>query len=158
MGGGLDSLLVWPFARNFWSLAIYSLAFGATAGGLTVLRPRIAAAIVGDDQTVASAPSLESDESDDASRDEEKEARQKNKFMFIFGVFTAARGIGIVSSGFVTEALVHENSTDLTGYGSGTKWRNLTVFTGVTMIVASLGALGKFVPYDVKIGAESRTS
>ena len=158
MGGGLDSLLVWPFARNFWSLAIYSLAFGATAGGFTVLRPRIAAAIVGDDQTIASAASLESDESDDASRDEEKEARQKNKFMFIFGVFTAARGIGIVSSGFVTEALVHENSTDLTGYGSGTKWRNLMIFTGVTMIVASLGALGKFVPYDVKIGAESRTS
>ena len=78
--------------------------------------------------------------------------------MFIFGIFTAARGIAIVSSGFVTEALVNENSTDLTGYGLGTKWRYLMIYTGVTMTVASLGAFGKFVPFDLKIGAKPRTS
>lgn len=116
-----------------------------------MLRPRFAAAVVGDDSTVIS---VASPEDDNIQQDEDEEARQKNKSMFIFGVFTAARGIAIVSSGFVTEALVHNDSKDLKGYGLGTKWRSLMIYTGVTMIVASLGALGKFVPCDLKIGSK----
>ncbi|EEQ35459.1 hypothetical protein McanMca71_003127 [Microsporum canis] len=96
LGGGLESLLIWPFARNLWSLVIYSL---------------------------------------------------------IFGVFTAARGMAIFTSAFVTEALVHEDLRDISGYGAGPKWRDLMVYTGVSMTVASLGAFGKFVRYDWKIGA-----
>lgn len=154
LGGGLESLLIWPFARNLWSLVIYSLAFGATAGGFAVLRPRFAAAVVGDDATVQISSS---DTDDDAQRvDAEKEARQKNKSMFIFGVFTAARGIAILTSGFVTEALVHDDSSDISGYGAGRKWRDLMIYTGVSMTMASLGAFGKFVPYDRKIGATRR--
>lgn len=77
--------------------------------------------------------------------------------MLIFGIFTAVRGIAIVSSGFVTEALVLEYSSDLNGYGLGTKWRSLILYTGITMTVASLGALGKFVPFSKKIGAKNET-
>ncbi|KAK2759175.1 hypothetical protein FQN54_003275 [Arachnomyces sp. PD_36] len=150
LGGGLESLLIWPFARNLWSLVLYALAFGATAGGFAVLRPRFAAAVIGEDVGNKSAESSESDDPPDP----EKEARQKNKSMFIFGVFTAARGIAIVTSGFVTEALVLEDSTDLSGYGAGKKWRSLMIYTGVTMIASSLGAFGKFVPHDMKLGSK----
>lgn len=156
LGGGVESLVIWPFARKLWSLAIYSLAFGATAGGFAVLRPRFAAAVVGDDDTsVSSRSSTDGQAEVDAMDEAEKEVRQKNKSMFIFGVFTAARGIAILSSGFVAVGLVNEDSTDLGGYGLGSKWRNLVIFTGVTMITASAGALGKFVPYDRKIGRKA---
>ncbi|KAM5465038.1 hypothetical protein MauCBS54593_006671 [Microsporum audouinii] len=148
LGGGLESLLIWPFARNLWSLVIYSLTFGATAGGFAVLRPRFAAAVVGDDTAAALSP-----EGENTPPDAEKAARLKNKSMLIFGVFTAARGMAIFTSAFVTEALVHEDLRDISGYGAGPKWRDLMVYTGVSMTVASLGAFGKFVRYDWKIGA-----
>lgn len=160
LGGGLESLLIWPFSRKLWSLVIYSLAFGATAGGFAVLRPRFAAAVVGNDETNA-APASSGSSSDTATgeneaEDAEKEIRQKNKSMFIFGVFTAARGIAILSSGFIAVELVNEDSTDLSGYGLGSKYRSLIIFTGAVMIVASLGAVGRFVPYHLKIGKKSR--
>ncbi|KAI1078399.1 major facilitator superfamily domain-containing protein [Whalleya microplaca] len=154
LGGGLESLLIWPFACKFWSLILYSLAFGSTAGEYAVLRPRFAAAVVSNDETVSSTVSSDND---DESQDEHKEVQQKNKSMVIFGVFTAARGIAILTSGFVTVALVNEESTDLNGYGLGTKWRSLILYTGITMATASLGALGKFVPWDLKIGVRSNS-
>ena len=127
---------------------IYALAFGATAGGFAVLRPRFAAAVVNLD-TLKSSTSSISDLSDEAAAEEE--ARTKNKSMLIFGVLTASRGIAIAGSGFVTEALVNENSTDISGYGAGPKWRRLMIYTGITMIAASLGALGQFVsPKKIK--------
>jgi hypothetical protein len=156
LGGGIESLVIWPFSRKLWSLVIYSLAFGATAGGFAVLRPRFAAAVVGDDDTSLSSNSSSDDQTQDEMDDAEREVRQKNKSMFIFGVFTAARGIAILSSGFIAVELVNEDSTDLSGYGLGSKWRSLVIFTGVTMIAASAGALGKFVPYDVKIGKKNK--
>jgi hypothetical protein len=42
--------------------------------------------------------------------------------MLRFGVLTASRGAAIVASGFVTEALVKEESSSISGYGGGTKW------------------------------------
>lgn len=138
-------MLIWPFARNLWSLAIYSVAFGATAGGFAVLRPRFSAAVVGDDATVSS------DSESDQSGSDEDEVRKKNKSMFIFGVLTASRGIAIASSGFVTEALVNQDSNDISSYGAGRKWRALMIYTGVTMTVASLGAVAQFVPHHVKL-------
>ena len=141
-GGGLESLVIWPFARKIWSLVIYAMAFGATAGGFAVLRPRFAAAVVDLDRP-KSPTSSTLDLSDEAATEEE--ARAKNKSMLIFGVFTASRGTAIAVSGFITEALVNEDSTDISGYGAGPKWRGLMIYTGITMTVASLGALGQFV-------------
>ncbi|KUI59804.1 putative transporter ESBP6 [Cytospora mali] len=171
-GGAISALLIWPWCRNLWSLCLFSLCYGATAGGFAVLRPRFAAAVVGDDVTVNQSP--ESSESEDGmsapdpapvtagvhagqekahaethQKKKEAEARQKNKSMLIFGVFTAMRGVAIISSGFITVALVHEEG-NLSGWGDGTKWRNLMIYTGVIMTAASLGALAKFVPCDLK--------
>ncbi|KAI0003114.1 major facilitator superfamily domain-containing protein [Xylariaceae sp. FL0662B] len=148
-GGGIESLLIWPFARNLWSLVVYSLAFGATAGDFAVLRPRFAAAVIREDAT----DTVEIPSENDAQSNELKQIDQ-NKSMLIFGIFTAARGIAILSSGFVTVALVNEESTDLSGYGLGARWRSLMIYTGITMTAASLGALGKFVRHDLKIRAK----
>ncbi|KAI0550345.1 major facilitator superfamily domain-containing protein [Xylaria curta] len=148
IGGSASCLLIWPFARSLWSLVIFSLLFGLLVPGFAVLRPRFAAAVIGKDRNVAPSESSES-----TMEDEEKEAaRQRNKSLLVFGFLTAARGISIVVAGFVSVALVHEDSNDLSGYGLGTKWRSLIIYTGVTLAASSLGALGKFVPFDAKIG------
>ncbi|KAL1854493.1 hypothetical protein Daus18300_011414 [Diaporthe australafricana] len=154
LGGGLESLLIWPFASKLWSLVIFSLAYGATAGGFAVLRPRFAQAVVGDNggnkaASGASAPDGESEQGpvppQDAAEEKESEVRDRNKSMFIFGIFTAVRGIAILSSGFITVGLVHQESEDLDGYGHGYKWRSLIIYTGVTQIVSALGTVAKFI-------------
>ncbi|ROV93391.1 hypothetical protein VMCG_08398 [Cytospora schulzeri] len=159
-GGAVSSLLIWPWCRNLWSLCLFSLCFGATAGGFAVLRPRFAAAVVGEDVTVKQ--SAEASETEDGTpapvpapgheKDavkREAEARLKNKSMLIFGVFTAVRGTAIIASGFITVALVHEGG-NLSGWGDGAKWRDLMIYTGVIMTASSLGALAKFVPCELK--------
>ena len=119
-----------------------------------MLRPRFATAVIGQEQpSGASSDDFEGHaNAENLNQKEIEEARQKNKSMLIFGVFTAARGIAILSSGFVTVSLVHEDSTDLKGYGAGAKWRDLMIYTGVTMCAASFGAIGKVVPPNLKIG------
>lgn len=154
LGGGLESLLIWPFARKLWSLVVFSLAYGATAGGFAVLRPRFAQAVVGNDggNKVASGASTSDVDSEQGAvppqgtaDEKEREVRDRNKSMFIFGIFTAVRGIAILSSGFITVGLVHEDSKDLDGYGDGYKWRSLIIYTGVTQIVSALGTAAKFI-------------
>ncbi|KAI1811457.1 major facilitator superfamily domain-containing protein [Poronia punctata] len=159
LGGSASCLLIWPFARQLWSLVIFSLVFGALVPGFAVLRPRFAAAVIGKDRKVAtqgdvdiSEATVEEEEAETETETETEAARQRNKSLLIFGILTAARGIAIVAASFVSVALVHEESADLSGYGLGTKWRNLIIYTGVTMAVASLGAIGKFIPFDAKIG------
>ncbi|KAK8086047.1 hypothetical protein PG994_001021 [Apiospora phragmitis] len=107
-----------------------------------MLRPRFASAVIGQEQ----ANNVETVD------DPKEEALQKNKSMLIFGVFTAARGAAILSSGFVTIALVHEDSTDLAGYGTGTKWRSLMIYTGAAMCAAAFGVFGKLISPSLKIG------
>lgn len=155
-------MLIWPWCNNLWSLALFSLCFGATAGGFAVLRPRFAAAVVGDDAAAAAAKKTSADTSESETTppgrvgqqegQAEAEARQRNKSMLIFGVFTAVRGTAILASGFITVALVHEDSEDVSGWGNGRRWRDLMIYTGVIMTASSLGALGKFVPHDRKFG------
>lgn len=59
--------------------------------------------------------------------------------MLIFGIFTAARGLASLNSGFVTVALVHGTSTDVHDYGTETKWRDLMIYMGVTDYVRTIG-------------------
>ncbi|KAG8157997.1 hypothetical protein KVR01_012269 [Diaporthe batatas] len=141
-GGGVSALLIWPWCRNLWSLSLFSLCFGATAGGFAVLRPRFAAAVVGDDQAAAAqknsgdASESETTPGDPAAGEDsrsEAEARQRNKSMLIFGVFTAVRGTAVLAikeKYSVVEALM--------------------IYTGVIM----LGALGKFVPHNKRFGGK----
>lgn len=145
------------------SLCLFLLCFGATASGFAVLRPRFAAVVVGDDQAANSVGSSSSSNSQSGDAVEEEagggavpdadaEARLKNKSMLVFGVFTAVRGTAMLASGFICVGLVHQDVTDLSGWGLGRKRRDLMIYTGVIMTASSLGDLGRFVPYKMRFG------
>lgn len=132
IGASLEVFLIWGFSRNLWSLVLFSLAFGSTAGGFAVLRPRFAAAIVGD------------------------EGEQDRQSLLIFAVLTASRGASIVGSGFIMTDLVGEGFS-AKGYGGGKDWRNLIIYTGTVMLVASLGAVGMFVSSHTRFGKDQKS-
>ncbi|KAJ3498142.1 hypothetical protein NLG97_g1358 [Lecanicillium saksenae] len=140
-GGSLCALLIWGFARHFWSLLLFALAYGCTAGGFAVLRPRFA-------QVVLRQDALKHESSEAVSSDstsEEEHDRILGQETFIFGILTASRGISVTASGFITAALVDTKSTDLSGYGLGTKWRKVIIFTGATMLLSLTGVFGRFL-------------
>ncbi|KAI1321508.1 major facilitator superfamily domain-containing protein [Xylariaceae sp. FL0255] len=143
IGGGGSSLLIWAFARKLYSLVIFSLVFGATAGGYAVLRPRFARAVLGTDGKALP-------EADSSENLDETIARHRNKSMLIFGIFTAARGAAIIASGFIDVTLVRNEYTSLAGYGLGPRWRDLIIFTGVVMTSASFGVFGRWIPHALK--------
>ncbi|KZF18808.1 MFS general substrate transporter [Xylona heveae TC161] len=119
-GSCIEAFAIWGNAHVYAPLIIFALLFGATAGGYSVLRPRFAAFILGDQKD------------------------NKEKSLLIFGVLTCFRGVAILSSGFIADRLVDENKPVTASYGSG-KWMPVIVFTGVAMFVSSFGALAKFV-------------
>jgi hypothetical protein len=112
IGASLEALLIWGFARNLWSLSIFALAFGSTAGGFAVLRPRFAAEIVGDQE------------------------EQDNQSLLVFAILTASRGSAIIGSGFIMKNLVHEGRSTK-GWGGGPAWSSLVIYTGTVMFAAS---------------------
>ncbi|KAH0380375.1 MFS general substrate transporter, partial [Aureobasidium melanogenum] len=120
IGASVEALLIWGFARSLWSLSIFALAFGSTAGGFAVLRPRFAAEVVGD-------------------QDE-----QDNQSLLVFAILTASRGSAIIGSGFIMKTFVHEGESNK-GWGGGSAWSSLVIYTGVIMFAASFGAVGMFV-------------
>lgn len=120
VGASLEALLIWGLARNLWSLSIFAMAFGSTAGGFAVLRPRFAAEIVGDQE------------------------EQDNQSLLVFAILTASRGSAIVGSGFTMKSLVHEGRPT-EGWGGGPAWSHLVIYTGAIMFAASFGALDSFV-------------
>ena len=58
--------------------------------------------------------------------------------MLIFAILTASRGAG---SGFIMADLVDTTILKV-GYGGGSAWFRLVVYTGTIMLVASLAAIG----------------
>jgi len=120
IGASIEVFLIWGFARSLWSLSLFALAFGSTAGGFAVLRPRFAAEIVGN------------------------QGQQDRQSLLVFAILTASRGTAIVGSGFVMKSLVRTGA-DTVGWGGGLAWSRLVVYTGSVMLVASLGALGWFL-------------
>ncbi|KEQ60485.1 uncharacterized protein M437DRAFT_86578 [Aureobasidium melanogenum CBS 110374] len=130
IGASLEALLIWGFARSLWSLSIFALAFGSTAGGFAVLRPRFAAEIVGDQDS------------------------QDNQSLFVFAILTASRGSAIIGSGFIMKMFVHEGGSNK-GWGGGTAWSGLVLYTGVIMFAASFGAVGMFVGPTRRYGRSS---
>ena len=120
VGASREALLIWGFARSLWSLSIFALAFGSTAGEFAVLRPSSAAEIVGDQE------------------------EQHNQSLLRFAILTVSRGSAIIGSGFIMKSLVHEVwSTE--GWGGGPTWSNLVIHTGAIMFAASFGTVGVFV-------------
>ena len=131
-GSGLETFLIWGFSRNLWSLAIYSFLYGGTAGGYAVLRPRFASGIVGHD-------------------------KNKEQSLLIFGILTAMRGSAIVASGFISTSLLDEGAKVTSGYGAH-KWLRIILYTGIMMVVASLGALGFFIKPTLTFGRKEKAS
>ena len=131
-GSALETFLIWGFSKKLWSLAIYSFLYGGTSGGYAVLRPRFATGIVGHDQN-------------------------KEQSLLIFGILTALRGSAIVASGFVSTAQLDEGATLTSGYGAH-KWLRIIIYTGIMMTVASLGALGFFIPPTLGVGRKSKSA
>ncbi|KAL8782483.1 MAG: hypothetical protein Q9195_009632 [Heterodermia aff. obscurata] len=123
LGSGVEALLIWGFSHTLWSLSLFAFLYGATAGGYAVLRPRFAAAIVAN----------------------------KEQSLLIYGILTAVRGAAVVASGFVASAQLDEGAKVTKGYGAH-KWLRVVVYTGVTMVVASLGAVAVFVRPSWKFG------
>lgn len=130
IGAGLEILLIWGFARNLWSLAIFAIAFGCTAGGFAVLRPRFASAIIGN----------------------QHESNQQS--LLVFSILTSSRGTAIISSGFIMTALIYTERSE-TGWGGGQAWSQLLIYCGTAMLLASLGAMGKFLPQTQTVVASA---
>lgn len=126
-------VLIWGFAISLWSLSLFALAFGSTAGGFAVLRPRFAADIIGD------------------------QGQQDRQCLLVFAILTASRGTAIVGSGFIMKTLVHEGA-GTNGWGGGMTWSRLIIYTGALMLVASLGVTGWFFrpnKHDERIAREN---
>jgi hypothetical protein len=131
IGAAVAVLSIWGFAKTTWSLSLFSLAFGGTAGGFAVLRPHIAAATVGNDNN-------------------------NEQSMLIFSIMTALRGASIIACGFVSTALVHENIPVSGAYAGGGRYRDLLVYTAVLMVAASFGAGAKFIGPGTLIGKRTQ--
>jgi hypothetical protein len=116
-----------------WSLSLFSLAFGGTAGGFAVLRPRVSAATVGKDNN-------------------------NEQSMLIFSVLTALRGSSIIACGFVSTALVHEDLPVSGAYAGGGRYHDLMIYTAVLMFAASFGAVTKFISPSTVLGKRTRVS
>lgn len=132
LGSVLAVLCIWGFAKNMWSLSLFSLAFGGTAGGFAVLRPRVSAAIVGDENN-------------------------NEQSMLIFSLLTALRGSSIIACGFVSTALVHENMPVSRSYAGGARYQELLIYTAVLMFAASFGAITKFISPSTVLGKRAQT-
>lgn len=129
IGAAVEVLVIWGFARDLWSLIIFAILYGATAGGYAVLRPRFAEAIVGDEN-------------------------KKEQNLLVFGILTALRGAAIIASGFVAETQLNESAEVDSGYGGG-KWRDVILYTGIVMLCSSLGGLGAFVKRKANLEPEA---
>jgi len=131
LGAVLAVLCIWGFAKNMWSLSLFSLAFGGTAGGFAMLRPRVSAATVGNDNN-------------------------NEQSMLIFSVLTALRGSSIIACGFVSTALVHEDLPVSGAYAGGERYHDLMIYTAVLMFAASFGAAAKFISPFIVLGKTTR--
>ncbi len=119
IGACLETLLIWGYSRQLWSLIAFALLYGSTAGGFSTLRPRFAAAIVND----------------------ETDTEQN---LLVFGVLTAMRGVAIVASGFISSSMLDGNAKITSDFGAG-KWSQLILYVGLMMLAAGLGACGALI-------------
>lgn len=114
VGTVLATFLLWGFAVSLAPLFIFCVAYGIFAGSFTSTWP----AILG-------------------------EVRKKNPYAdpgIVFGFLCSGRGIGNVLSGPLSEALMAGEKWSA-GYGYGSGYGGLIVFTGVTALFGGLSVL-----------------
>lgn len=91
-----------------------------------MLRPRISAAIVGDD-------------------------KNNERSMLIFSVLKASRGSAIMASIFITTAMVDTNAPVERSWAGGQRYMDLVIYTAALIFIADFGALGMFVKTATKV-------
>ena len=116
IGACLETLFIWGYSRQLWSLITFALLYGSTAGGFSTLRVRFAAAIANDDTDT-----------------------EQN--LLVYAVLTAMRGVAIVVSGFIWSSMLDGNAKITSDFGAG-KWSQLIRYVGFMMLAAGLGACG----------------
>ncbi|RHZ61288.1 hypothetical protein CDV55_104257 [Aspergillus turcosus] len=116
VGTVLATFLLWGFAVSLAPLFVFCVAYGVFAGSFTSTWP----AILG-------------------------EVRRKNAYAdpgIVFGFLCSGRGIGNVVSGPLSEALMAGEKWTA-GYGYGSGYGGLIVFTGVTALLGGLSVLAR---------------
>lgn len=111
-------LVVWGLGKEYWTMIIVSLLFGAFAFSFMVLRSHMAAIVV------------------DHSENEGDE-------LLVSGILLMTRGLVGVASGYVAAAIL-QKTEDIgvqPGYGAG-KWRTFIIFQGAVMAASTVGILG----------------
>ncbi|KAH7381966.1 major facilitator superfamily domain-containing protein [Cadophora sp. MPI-SDFR-AT-0126] len=111
-------LVVWGLGKEYWTMIIVSLLFGAFAFSFMVLRSHMAAIVVDDTQN-------EGDQ------------------LLVSGILLMTRGLVGVASGYVAAAILQttEDTGIKPGYGAG-KWRTFIIFQGAVMAASTIGVLG----------------
>jgi len=118
---------LWGFSQNFASLVIFSIVYGLTAGGYSVLLSRFALEITPNDS---------------------------NAQLSMYGIFAFERGIGNIFAGPISSAIVLAKGAPST-YGMH-KYEAMIIFTAITMGLSSLSAFGTITnesssePHDEK--------
>jgi len=78
----------------------------------------------------------------------EREAAQKNEAIdtgMLYGLLNGARGIGYVSGGLLSVPLIRAGSAGSTkGFGYGTTYGPLIIFTGLSLAFGGLGLMWKW--------------
>jgi len=109
---GISVAVLWGLGKNFALLSAFSLIYGASAGGYSVLWTKISMELSSDPYTQ----------------------------LIVWGFFTFERGIGNIIAGPVSASLLGSNYR-LESYAVS-KYENMVIFTGVAMAVSALGMCG----------------
>ncbi|KAF2730721.1 MFS general substrate transporter, partial [Polyplosphaeria fusca] len=107
---GLIVIFFWAEAKSLMAIVVFAFIYGWASGGFVSLRSRFANTIVGD---------------------------SKDQAMTVFGTFTIARGVRLITiGGFIGQALVDESvERRLMDYRMR-KWVHLMLFVGFGMLAA----------------------
>ncbi|KAI0012481.1 MFS general substrate transporter [Xylariaceae sp. FL0662B] len=112
VGATIGALLIWGLSSSLPLLYFFCVLYGLFAGAYTTSWPGIMKEVVRKGET--------SDQSYDPT--------------MVFGWLAAGRGIGNVVSGPLSEGLVQSWKGNNAGYGYGSGYGSLIVFTGVTAL------------------------
>lgn len=125
LGSAISVLFVWGFAVSQPVLFIFAFAYGVFAGGYASTWTGCAADI--------------------------RKETGRGEIAIIVGTMAAGRGFGCVISGPVSEKLLHsKNWVGLSLGVYGTRYGNLILFTGVTVLLGSLGSIGRLKRWTLK--------
>jgi len=111
--GAFSVCLLWGFSKTFSSLVVFSITYGLSAGGYSVLLSRFGLEIAPEDS---------------------------NAQLSMYGIFAFERGIGNILAGPISVAFL-KNTLNTSHYALS-KYEGMIIFTSITMALSSLAAFG----------------